>query len=249
MATDRAKALAIWSAIAAGGGAVGLLLGGVLTDLASWRWIFFVNVPVGVPSRSRRRGSSPSPDGAGAPDVRSARSGGGHGGPGGARVRDRQIERVWLGLARTIGLLARASCCSWDSSHRAPQPRRRSCGSASSACASLAAADLALLLTSAAVFAMFFFVSLYIQQILGYRPLRAGAAFLPFSAGIATGATLARKLVPSLGVRVVPLIGLALATAGMIVLTQLPTHGQLRIELAPRPPPAWPRHWGSHLSR
>jgi MFS family permease len=47
-ATDRAKALAIWSAIAAGGGAVGLLLGGLLTDLASWRWIFFVNVPVGV---------------------------------------------------------------------------------------------------------------------------------------------------------------------------------------------------------
>src|SRR6201985_1993984 len=45
--TDRAKALAIWSAIAAGGGAIGLLLGGVLTDLASWRWIFFVNVPVG----------------------------------------------------------------------------------------------------------------------------------------------------------------------------------------------------------
>jgi len=47
-AGDRARALAIWSAIAAGGGAVGLLLGGVLTDLASWRWIFFVNVPVGV---------------------------------------------------------------------------------------------------------------------------------------------------------------------------------------------------------
>src|SRR6478735_11592505 len=46
--TDRAKALAIWSAIAAGGGAVGLLLGGVLTDLASWRWIFFVNVPIGA---------------------------------------------------------------------------------------------------------------------------------------------------------------------------------------------------------
>src|SRR5579859_2520248 len=45
---DRAKALAIWSAIAAGGGAVGLLLGGVLTDLASWRWIFFVNVPIGA---------------------------------------------------------------------------------------------------------------------------------------------------------------------------------------------------------
>ena len=54
---------------------------------------------------------------------------------------------------------------------------------------SLAAADLTLLLTAAAVFATFFFVSLYLQQILGYRPLGAGAAFLPFSAGIATGAT------------------------------------------------------------
>jgi Major Facilitator Superfamily len=76
------------------------------------------------------------------------------------------------------------------------------------------------------VFATFFFVSLYLQQILGYRPLRAGAAFLPFSAGIATGATVARKLVPRLGVHVVPVIGLALATAGMIVLTQLPVDGR-----------------------
>src|SRR5260370_1408714 len=47
-AKDRATALAIWSGIAAGGGAVGLLLGGILTDLASWRWVFFVNVPVGA---------------------------------------------------------------------------------------------------------------------------------------------------------------------------------------------------------
>ena len=98
---------------------------------------------------------------------------------------------------------------------------------------SLAAADLTLLLTAAAVFATFFFVSLYLQQILGYRPLRAGAAFLPFSAGIATGATFARKLVPRLGVHVVPLIGLALATAGMIVLTQLPVHGRYASNVLP----------------
>jgi predicted MFS family arabinose efflux permease len=97
----------------------------------------------------------------------------------------------------------------------------------------LAAADLTLLLTAAAVFATFFFVSLYLQQILGYRPLRAGAAFLPFSAGIATGATVARKLVPRLGVHVVPVIGLALATAGMIVLTQLPVHGRYASNLLP----------------
>ena len=57
---ERTQALGIWSAIAAGGGAVGLLLGGLLTDLVSWRWVFFVNLPVGHrPSRSRS-GSSPS---------------------------------------------------------------------------------------------------------------------------------------------------------------------------------------------
>jgi hypothetical protein len=97
----------------------------------------------------------------------------------------------------------------------------------------LAAADLTLLLTAAAVFATFFFVSLYLQQILGYRPLSAGLAFLPFSAGIATGATVARRLVPRLGVRVVPLIGLALATAGMIVLTQVPVHGRYGSNVLP----------------
>ncbi len=97
----------------------------------------------------------------------------------------------------------------------------------------LAAADLALLLTAAAVFATFFFVSLYLQQVLGYRPLSAGAAFLTFSAGIATGAIVARKLVPRLGVRAVPVIGLALATAGMIVLTQLPVHGRYVSNLLP----------------
>jgi predicted MFS family arabinose efflux permease len=91
---------------------------------------------------------------------------------------------------------------------------------------SLAAADLTLLLTSAAVFSTFFFVSLYLQQILGYSPLRTGIAFLPLSAGIATGAVVARRLVPRLGVRVVPVIGLTLATFGMLVLAQLPVQGQ-----------------------
>ena len=98
---------------------------------------------------------------------------------------------------------------------------------------SLAVADGTLLLTSAAVFGTFYFVSLYLQQILGYRPLSAGVAFLPLSAGIATGATVARKLVPRLGVRLVPVIGLALATAGMIVLTQIPVHGHYASNLLP----------------
>jgi EmrB/QacA subfamily drug resistance transporter len=233
-ASDRAKALAIWSAIAAGGGAVGLLLGGVLTDLASWRWIFFVNVPVGVAlavATVRFVPESRSPLAPRTFDL-----------PGAVSVTAGLVVLVFAivksqsygwGSPRTIGLLAAgvvllAGFLAIE--RRSPAPlmplsifRRRS----------LAAADLTLLLTAAAVFATFFFVSLYLQQILGYRPLSAGVAFLPFSAGIAIGATVARRLVPRLGVRVVPLIGLALAAAGMIVLTQVPVHGRYASNLLP----------------
>ncbi len=224
---DRAKALAIWSAIAAGGGAVGLLLGGVLTDLASWRWIFFVNVPVGV--------------GLGVATVRfvpESRSESAHRTfdlPGAVSVTAGLVLLVFAivksnsygwGSARTIGLLAAglmllAGFLALE--RRSPAPLMRL---GIFRLRSLAAADLTLFLTSAAVFATFFFVSLYLQQVLGYRPLSAGAAFLPLSAGIAVGATIARNLVPRLGVRVVPMIGLAIATAGMIVLTRLPVHGR-----------------------
>jgi EmrB/QacA subfamily drug resistance transporter len=233
-ASDRAKALAIWSAIAAGGGAVGLLLGGVLTDLASWRWIFFVNVPVGVALAIATARF--------VPESRAQLARRTFDLPGAVSVTAGLVVLVFAivksnsygwGSPRTIGLLAVGVVLLAGFlvlERRSPAPlmplsifRRRS----------LAAADLTLLLTAAAVFATFFFVSLYLQQVLGYRPLRAGLAFLPFSAGIAAGATIARKLVPRVGVRVVPLIGLALAATGMIVLTQLPVDGRYASDLLP----------------
>jgi EmrB/QacA subfamily drug resistance transporter len=233
-ATDRAKALAIWSAIAAGGGAVGLLLGGVLTDLASWRWIFFVNVPVGVAlavatvrfvPESRSKLTRRTLDLPGAVSVTA-----------GLVVLVFAIVKSnsygW-GSPRTIGLLAAgvvllAGFLALE--RRSPAPLMRL---SIFRVRNLAVADLTLLLTAAAVFGTFFFVSLYLQQILGYRPLSAGVAFLPLSAGIATGATVARKLVPRLGVRLVPVIGLALATAGMVFLTQIPVHGRYASNLLP----------------
>ena len=233
-ANDRAKALAIWSAIAAGGGAVGLLLGGVLTDLASWRWIFFVNVPVGVAlafatarfvPESRSRLGQRTFDLPGAVAV-----------TGGLVVLVYAIVRSnaygW-GSARTLGVLAVGILLLVGFlaiELRSPDPlvplgifRLRS----------LAAADFTVFLVSAAVFATFFFISLYVQQILGYRPLRAGVAFLPFSVATATGAVIARRLVTRLGVRLVPMIGITLAIAGMIVLTRLPVHGRYASNLLP----------------
>jgi EmrB/QacA subfamily drug resistance transporter len=231
-AKDRATALAIWSGIAAGGGAVGLLLGGILTDLASWRLIFFVNVPVGAALAIATARY--------VPESRSQLAHRTFDLPGAAAVTGGLLALVFgivesntygWGSARTIGSLAvgtalLAGFLAIES--RSPAPLVRL---SIFRLRSLAAADLTLLLASAAVFSTFFFVSLYLQQILGYRPLRAGAAFLPLSAGIATGAIVARKLVPRLGVRIVPLIGLALATGGMIVLTQLPLHGRYASDL------------------
>ena len=229
---DRATALAIWSGIAAGGGAVGLLLGGLLTDLTSWRWIFFVNVPVGaalVFATVRYVPESRSQLAHRTFDV-----------PGAATVTGGLLALVFgivesntegLGSALTVGSLALGSAllaAFLVIESRSPAPLVRL---SIFRLGSLAAADVTILLASAAVFSTFFFVSLYVQQILGYSPLRAGAAFLPFSAGTATGAVVARRLVPRIGVRTVPLIGLALAAGGMIVLTQLPVDGRYASDL------------------
>ena len=233
-AKDRAKALAIWSAIAAGGGALGLLLGGVLTDLASWRWIFFVNVPVGVALAVATVRFVPESR----PDLTDRT----FDLPGAVSVTVGLVVLVFAvvksnsygwGSPETIGLLAAGLLLLAGFlviERRSPAPLVRL---GIFRLRSLAASDLTLLLTAAAVFATFFFVSLYLQQVLGYRPLTAGAAFLPFSAGIATGATVARKLVARLGARVVPVIGLALAAAGMIVLTQVPVHGRYISDVLP----------------
>ena len=89
----------------------------------------------------------------------------------------------------------------------------------------LAVADGALLLVASGMFGMFFFASLYVQEILGYSPLRAGLAFLPVTAGIMIGAGIAQQLIRRVGVRNVAVSGISLAAAGMLILTHLPVHG------------------------
>jgi MFS family permease len=80
---------------------------------------------------------------------------------------------------------------------------------------------------------MFFFNTLYIQQVLGYGPLEAGLAFLPFTAGIMVSASLASQFAPRIGVRPVAAVGFLLAAAGLLLLTQLPVDGSYLVNVLP----------------
>jgi EmrB/QacA subfamily drug resistance transporter len=225
-ADERTKALGVWSAIAASGAAVGLLLGGVLTDLASWRWVFFVNVPVGIVTialasrfvaESRIETEQRALDVGGAISVTA-----------GLVVLVYAIVKAqaygW-GSARTLGLgaIALALLALFvfiERRHPAPLMRL-----SIFRIRALTVADTALLLLASGMFGMFFFASLYVQEILGYSPLKAGLAFLPVCVGIVIGAGLAQGLIRRIGVRNVSIAGLVIATLGMLVLTQLPVHG------------------------
>jgi EmrB/QacA subfamily drug resistance transporter len=223
---QRTKALGVWSAIAAGGAAAGLLLGGILTQIASWRWVFFVNVPVGIATialavryvrESRLEVEHRSYDVAGAFTVTS-----------GLVVLVYAIVKAqaygW-GSTHTLGLGAVAFALLGaflfiESRSKAPLMRL-----SIFRIRTLSVADTTLLLVASGMFGMFFFASLYVQEILGYSPIQAGLAFLPVSIGIVVGAGIAQQLIKRLGVRRVSIVGISLATAGMLVLTQLPVHG------------------------
>ncbi|MBV9605678.1 MAG: MFS transporter [Solirubrobacterales bacterium] len=231
---ERTKALAVWSAIAAGGGAVGLILGGALTQLASWPWIFIVNVPVGVATllatvrfvpESRADVGHRTFDLAGAITV-----------TGGLVVLVYAIVKAqafgW-GSARTLGLIAAAVALLVAFviiEQRSVAPLIRL---SIFRIRTLAAADAVLLLVASGMFGMFFFASLYVQEILGYSPLRAGLAFLPVTGGIVVGAGLAQQLIRRAGVRNIALVGIALATAGMVILARVPVHGTYAGDLLP----------------
>jgi EmrB/QacA subfamily drug resistance transporter len=235
---QRTRALGIWSAIAAGGAAVGLLAGGVLTDLASWRWVFFVNVPVGIATvllamrfiaESRLEVERRSYDLAGAVTV-----------TGGLVVLVFAIVKAqaWgWGAGRTVLLyaVAVALLAAFVVIERRSQAPLMRLGILR--IRSLAVADSSLLLIASAMFGMFFFVSLYVQDVLGYSPLKAGLAFLPATVMIMLGAGIAQGIISRVGVRSVGLFGVVLAAVGMVLLLRLHVHGsyagQLLVGLIP----------------
>jgi EmrB/QacA subfamily drug resistance transporter len=231
---ERTKAMGVWAAIAVGGGAVGLVLGGILVEWLSWPWIFFVNVPVGIAvfaasmrwvPESRDEHAHRSFDVAGAVTVTAGLV---------ALVYGivKAQEKGW-GSAHTIGfgLLSAALLTAFVViESRSAEPLVRL---SIFRVRTIRAANVVMLFVASGIFAMFFFNTLYVQKVLGFSPLQAGLAFLPFTAGIIIGAGLAQRLVPMLGAREVPLIGMPMAIVGLLLFLRLEPGGRYLVDLLP----------------
>ena len=216
---QRTKALSAWGAIAAGGAAAGLLLGGVITEFLSWEWVFFVNVPIGVAvvlaalrlvPESRAEGQVRHFDIAGAATVTS-----------GLLVLVYAIVKAetwgWTS-ANTVGLIGvavalLAAFVAIELRSKAPLVRLDLFR-----LRSLATANGVMLLVIAGMYAMFFLSTLYLQNVLGYSALETGVGFLPVSAGIIIGSMLAQQLIRRAGVKPVLVAGMSITAVGLAAL-------------------------------
>ncbi|MEU2180320.1 MFS transporter [Streptomyces thermolilacinus] len=210
----RTRAISTWAAVGAGGGAAGGLVGGFLTELLDWRWVLLINVPVGALVLI-----------AGAVWVREARTGAGRrlDLPGAVLVTTGlaafaygvvQTEQSGWAAPETLvpllgGLVLLAAFVAVESRTREPlMPLKVFRARA------VSAANVTLFVIGSATFASWFFMTLYVQNVLGYGPLAAGLALMPSSAGVVVGSTLAPRLMPLLGARTLAVGGALIAATG-----------------------------------
>jgi EmrB/QacA subfamily drug resistance transporter len=232
--SERNKALGIWGAIAGIGGAAGVLAGGVLTDLLGWEWIFFINVPVGAVvfalaprllKESRVEVESRRFDIAGAISVTASLSLLVY-----ALVKSNDYG--W-GSARTLVVLGAsavlmAAFVLIERRVKAPMLplgifRNRT----------LTGANVVGFMLGAAIFSMFFFLSLYMQQVLGYSALKTGFAYLLVAIVIIISAGASQALVTRFGIKSILAIGMALTTLGILWFTMVSVDGSYVVDLVP----------------
>jgi EmrB/QacA subfamily drug resistance transporter len=232
---ERAKAMGVFGFVAAGGGSVGVILGGVLTDSLDWHWIFLVNVPIGLLVCGlclRLLPSAGGPAASGRVDV-----------AGAVTVTASLMlatyaivngnQEGWTS-AQTLGLLAAAAVLlavflAIEARVSAPlMPLRLF------RLRNVASANAIGVLWAAAMFAWFFLAALYLQLVLGYSPLEVGLGFLPstlimgaFSLGLSA------KLVMRFGIRTPLGVGLSLATVGLLLFTRAPVDGNFVTDVLP----------------
>jgi EmrB/QacA subfamily drug resistance transporter len=233
-AQERAKAFAVYGAISGTGAAIGLIAGGALTEYFSWRWTLFVNVPIAIICAA-----------AAIPLLKESRADG-----------DRRYDVVGAGIA-TVGLASIVYGFTNASTHAWSAPLTIGCIVA--AAVLLAAfvvweqrgaknpllpirivldrnrggAYLSFFLATLGMFATFLFLTFYMQDVLGWSPLKAGFAFLPFPIGIIISATVASRTLPRLGPRPLATAGFALGTVGLVLLTRLQPDSSYMTHLVP----------------
>jgi EmrB/QacA subfamily drug resistance transporter len=232
---ERAKAMGVFGFVAAGGGTIGVLLGGILTDALSWHWIFLVNVPIGIAVLILARIVLPGtrlPAAVGRLDV-----------AGAVTVTASLMIAVYAIVngnevgwtsARTVGLLAVAAALlavfvAIEARVRAPLVplrlfRRRN----------VTASNVVGVLWAAGMFAWFFLSALYLQLVLGYSPLQVGLAFVPANLIMAAFSLgLSAKIVMRFGVRLPLATGLSLAAVGLVLFARAPVDGSLAMDVLP----------------
>jgi EmrB/QacA subfamily drug resistance transporter len=232
---EQAKAMGIFGFVAAGGGSIGVLLGGILTNFLDWHWIFLVNLPIGVlvvllSFRLLPRGGGGRTEGgldiAGAVTVTAALMLAVYGIVNGNEKGWTSVQTLGV-LGAAVALLALFLVI--ESRVTAPlMPLRLF------RLRNLATANAVGVLWAAAMFAWFFLSALYLQLVLGYTPLQVGLAFLP--ANLIMGAFsigLSAKLVMRFGTRRPLGVGLALAAAGLALFVRAPVDGSFVVDVLP----------------
>jgi EmrB/QacA subfamily drug resistance transporter len=225
---ERNRALAFWGAMGGAGGAAGALLGGVLTDLLGWEWIFYVNVPIGIAAAIAAQRFVEE----GRADTQGRR----HFDLAGATAVTAGLVALCYGIVRTdvkgwgsaetlgamgagLALIGVFLVIESRLSARPLMPlgiwRSRS----------LAGANVVVFFLGASIFAMWYFVSLYLQQVLGYSPIEAGLAFLPMTIAIIVGSTLAGRSAARIGAGRLLTFGMALSALGMLLFARIPVDG------------------------
>jgi EmrB/QacA subfamily drug resistance transporter len=232
---ERAKAMGVFGFVASGGGSVGVLLGGILTDVLDWHWIFLVNVPIGVAvvvlslrllPGARGPAAAARLDVAGAVTVTAALMLAVY-----AIVNGN--EQGWTS-ARTLGVLAAAAALLGTFltiESRVPSPlmplrlfRLRN----------LAVSNVVGVFWAAAMFAWFFLSALYLQLVLGYSPLQVGLAFLPGNLiMMALSLGVSAKLVMRFGIRAPLGVGLGVAAVGLALFARAPVDGTFVVDVLP----------------
>ncbi|WP_433300196.1 MFS transporter [Actinoplanes sp. CA-030573] len=217
-ARERAKAFAVYGAIAGGGSAVGLLLGGVLTEYANWRWCLLVNIPVALVAlalaiplvpESRAHGDT-TYDIPGAVVVTLGLASLVYGFTEAAKPDEGWSSPVTLGFI-AAGVVLIAIFVWLQRRARNPLLPLRIVADRNRGGAYITSA-----LVGAGLFGAFLFLTLYQQNVLGYTPLKAGFASLPVTVGVLISATVASNLLPRIGAKPLMIVGPILAAAGMI---------------------------------